>query len=117
MSKGLPADFARQALYRVLEGSSRGPARLQAADSNPRRPAATLPARRYYTNGFQPDSPVGVYDALQIGWVDHDVPMTFVTSCCAAQPPERVWRTLRDELVSLATGEPAPAWGDDGKER
>jgi len=39
--------------------------------------------------------------------------MTFFTSC-AARSAEDTWRDFRDELISLARGEPATADTDGG---
>ena len=46
----------------------------------------------------------GIFNTLQISWIDRDFHMTFFTSC-AAQEAETVWRRFRDELISLAKGE------------
>lgn len=48
----------------------------------------------------------GIFNTLQISWIDHDVHLTFFTSC-AARSAEGTWRNFQDELISLARGEPA----------
>jgi len=50
-----------------------------------------------------------VFNTLQISWIDHDVHMTFFTSC-AARAAEDTWRDFRDEMISLARGEPATVY-------
>jgi CubicO group peptidase (beta-lactamase class C family) len=52
-----------------------------------------------------------VFNTLQISWIDHDFHMTFFTSC-AARSAEDTWRDFRDELISLAKGEPPAAFSD-----
>jgi CubicO group peptidase (beta-lactamase class C family) len=42
----------------------------------------------------------GIFNTLQISWIDADTHMTFFSSCAAHQA-ESVWREFRDELVSL----------------
>lgn len=46
----------------------------------------------------------GVFNTLQISWIDRDVHLTLFTSC-AARAAEDTWRDFRDELISLAKGE------------
>ncbi len=52
-----------------------------------------------------------VFNTLQISWIDHDVHLTFFTSC-AARTAEDTWRDFRDELISLARGEPATDYSE-----
>jgi len=49
----------------------------------------------------------GIFNTLQISWIDADTHITFFSSC-AAREAESVWRDFRDELVSL---------GKEGMER
>lgn len=42
----------------------------------------------------------GIFNTLQVSWIDADTHMTFFSSC-AAREAESVWRDFRDELVSL----------------
>ena len=42
----------------------------------------------------------GIFNTLQISWIDADTHMTFFSSC-AAREAESIWRDFRDELVSL----------------
>jgi CubicO group peptidase (beta-lactamase class C family) len=42
----------------------------------------------------------GIFNTLQISWIDADTHMTFFSSC-AAREAESVWRDFRDELISL----------------
>jgi len=42
----------------------------------------------------------GIFNTLQISWIDADTHMTLFTSC-AAREGESVWTDFRDELVSL----------------
>lgn len=42
----------------------------------------------------------GIFNTLQVSWIDADTHMTFFTSC-AAREAESVWSDFRDQLVSL----------------
>jgi CubicO group peptidase (beta-lactamase class C family) len=49
----------------------------------------------------------GIFNTLQISWIDADTHMTFFSSC-AAREAESIWSDFRDELISL---------GKEGMER
>ena len=68
-------------------------------------------ARDVLANEIQTAGGNEVFNTLQISWIDHDFHMTFFTSC-AVRSAEDTWRDFRDELISLAKGEPAAAFTD-----
>lgn len=44
----------------------------------------------------------GIFNTLQISWIDHDVHLTFFTSVSQPLNAESVWEDIRDDVIAIA---------------